>query len=241
MIRTIRIDRTFVPLAAALALLCALPGAAQETAEPAAPPDHEEIVRRFTAEVYNEQQLDAIPRYVADSFVDHSPGGPPGPHGPDFVRSQAEQTFAGMPDTHFEILHLFSEGDMVAMHWRVRGTASSAFGGGGAEGRKIDVEGISLFRMEDGKIAESWDIVDRLTLFQQAGFRITPPSAFRSAPDEGVEEEEAPREENGEPRTPRPEESRSAEDGEAAGGGGEAGEGPGEARDQTSSRGASSG
>jgi len=224
--------RTATPFTAVLALtalfLAASPATAQEAPQAAAadaPVDHEEIVRRFTAEVYNEKRLDAIPRYVADTFVDHSPGTPPGPHGPDFVRSQAEQTFAGMPDTHFEILHLFSEGDMVAMHWRVQGTASATFGGGGSTGRKIDVEGISLFRMEDGKIAESWDIVDRLTLFQQAGFRIAPPPAMPPpVPDEGEAEEEDTMEgdtmeEEGErqPPTPRLEEGRVEEDGEVEG------------------------
>lgn len=178
--------RSTLSLAAALVLLlCALPGAAEEGAStPESPADNEEIIRRFTAEVYNAQKLDAIPIYVAESFVDHSPGGPPGPHGPAFVRAQAEQSFSGMPDLTFSIEHLFSEGDMVAMHWRAKGTASAAFGGGGSEGRKIDVEGISLFRMDEGKIVESWDIVDRLTLFQQAGFRVMPPTAFRSQPEE---------------------------------------------------------
>lgn len=208
---------TALPLALTFALLCALSAAAQDAPPPEAPAGNEEVVRRFTEEVYNGRQLDAIPRYVADSFVDHSPGTPPGPHGPDFVRSQAEQTFAGLPDTHFDVLHLFSEDDMVAMHWRVRGTASAAFGGGGSTGREIDVEGISLFRMEDGKIVESWDIVDRLTLFQQAGFRVVgPPAAVQPAPEEEVGEEEAAPEEGDTP-TPRPEEGRVEEESEAAG------------------------
>jgi len=211
------------PVTLALALLCALPAAAQDAPPPEPPADNEEIVRRFTEEVYNERQLDAIPRYVADSFVDHSPGTPPGPHGPDFVRSQAEQTFAGLPDTHFDVLHLFSDDDMVAMHWRIRGTAAAAFGGGGSTGREIDVEGISLFRMEDGKIVESWDIVDRLTLFQQAGFRVVgPPAAVQpAAEEEGAASEptegEGAVEEESRPPTPRLEEGRVEEDGEAEG------------------------
>lgn len=170
---------------AALTLVCALPGAAEEDpAVAGSPAANEEIVRRYTAEVYNEQKLDAIPSYVSELFVDHSPGNPPGPHGTAHVRAQAEQSFAGMPDLHFAIEHLFAEDDMVAMHWRAQGTASATFGGGGSTGRKIDVEGISLFRIEGGKIVESWDIVDRLTLFQQAGFRMMPPTAFRSEPEE---------------------------------------------------------
>jgi predicted ester cyclase len=147
------------------------------------------IARQFTEEVYNQQMLDKIPEYVAVDFVDRSPGAPANAKGPDFVRAQAEQSLAGMPDLTFELLRTVAEGDLVTLHWKARGTGSAQLVGGAAEGKKIEIEGISIFRMQDGKIAESWDLVDRLALLQQAGFRIAPPAP--AAPADAPEAPEA--------------------------------------------------
>ncbi|HEX2253769.1 MAG TPA: ester cyclase [Thermoanaerobaculia bacterium] len=168
-------------LAILLVTAVALPAAAQEegVSQEAA---NTRIAQQFTEEVYNQQMLDKIPDYVAADFVDRSPGAPPGPHGPDFVRKQADQSFAGMPDLTFELLRTVAEGDLVTMHWKAVGTASAELAGGAAEGKRIELQGISIFRMQDGKIAESWDLVDRLSLLQQAGYRILPPAAPAAAP-----------------------------------------------------------
>ncbi len=134
----------------------------------ASPEDNRSIVEEFTRVVYNEQQLDRIPDYVGESFVDSSPGAPDDAKGPGFVLRQAKQSFVTFPDLTFEIQHTIAERDLVTMHWRATGTAAST-------GNPTIVEGISIFRMDEGKIVESWDIVDRLGMLQQLGFKITPP------------------------------------------------------------------
>lgn len=186
------------PLLAALLLTAgALPAAAQDEGT-SQEETNTRIVRQFTEEVYNQQMLDKIPEYVAADFADRSPGAPANAKGPDFVRAQAEQSLAGMPDLTFEVLRTVAEGDLVTMHWKARGTGSAQLVGGAAEGKKIEIEGISIFRMQDGKIAESWDLVDRLSLLQQAGFRISPPAGGAqpapgaTAPEATPDEEQAP-------------------------------------------------
>lgn len=133
------------------------------------PDENRKIVEEFTSVVYNEHQLDRIAEFVSEEFVDRTPGAPEDAKGPEFVRKQAEQTFKTFPDLKFEILRTVAEGEMVAIHWRGVGTASLT--------KKVTtVYGISIFRMTDGKIIESWDIVDRLSMIQQLGYRIAPPN-----------------------------------------------------------------
>jgi len=177
----IRPHRTAVVLAALL-LFAALPVAA---AEGAGAPEarNKQKATEFLEVIYNQRQLDKIPDFVADDFVDQTPGAPPPPHGPAMVRRQAEGTFAAFPDLKFEVKRMLAEGDLVAIHWFSQGKASAAMAGGAVEGRPATVQGISIFRYDDaGKIAESWDMVDRATMLQQLGFRFVPPTA-----EEGME------------------------------------------------------
>jgi hypothetical protein len=39
----------------------------------------------------------------------------------------------------------------------------------------VRVTGISILRIEDGKVIESSDLVDRVSRFRQVGFEATPP------------------------------------------------------------------
>jgi steroid delta-isomerase-like uncharacterized protein len=156
------------------AVLAASPTAA-ETMESTTTERNKELAQRFVDEVYNRRQLDKIPDYIADGFVDESPGAPPDARGPAWVLRQAEGTFAAFPDLKFEILRRVAEGDLVAVHWTSHGTASDQAAGGGAEGKKVEIQGISIFRYDDaGKVVGSWDIVDRLTMLRQLGLEVAP-------------------------------------------------------------------
>lgn len=169
-------------LAALVAAVPALPARAQAGALPdeeKATVDPVEVnkkaARLFVEDVYNDRNLEAIPLYVDPEFHDHSPGAPPHAEGPDFVREQAEFTLSAFPDLEFEILRLVGEGDKVAIHWKMTGTSSGVLGGPGSRGREVEIQGISLFRYEDGFVVESWDLVDRAALMEQLGFTLEPP------------------------------------------------------------------
>ena len=74
-----------------------------------------------------------------------------------------------------------AEGDLVAIHWTMTGTSTEAVAGPGGAGKAVAVDGISLFRYDDeGKVAESWDLVDRAGMLTQLGFQIRPPAAQSS-------------------------------------------------------------
>lgn len=166
-----------------LLLLVAAPAVAEESVTER----NERMARQFMDEVYNQRQLDKIPEYVAEAFVDSSPGAPESPQGREMVRLQAEATFAAFPDLVFEPLRLISEGDLVAIHWTSHGTASDQIAGPVAAGTEVELQGISIFRYDaKGRVVESWDIVDRAGLYRQLGFRILPPTG----PDEEPAAEE---------------------------------------------------
>ncbi len=64
---------------------------------------------------------------------------------------------------------MIAEGDRVMVRWTSRGTHQGESHGLPPTGKQVTNSGINIFRIADGKIAEVWDIYDRLWLWQQLG------------------------------------------------------------------------
>ena len=64
------------------------------------------------------------------------------------------------PDLHFTLEDELAEGNKVATRWVMRGTQGT---------RKIDVSGMDIFLIENGKIREIWVNMDTLAQARQMG------------------------------------------------------------------------
>jgi steroid delta-isomerase-like uncharacterized protein len=135
--------------------------------------ENKAIVRRYQ-EAYNSNNFDALNEIVAPDFISHSlaPGLPPGLQGGNLMH---QMTMAAMPDYQVSIDDLIAEEDKVVTRFTMTGTHTGAdFLGLSPSGRKINVTGISIFRLANGKIAEHWANEDALALLQQLGAMPTP-------------------------------------------------------------------
>jgi predicted ester cyclase len=137
--------------------------------------DNKQIVRRFTEEVYGQRKRASIDTYVHEKFVDHSPGTGPDAGGIDYVKDQWDRNYTAFPDLAFTLDDVLAEGDKVVARWTSHSTFTGKLGDVAGEGQKLTVQGVSIFRIEDGKIIESWDFVDRAGMLLQAGFKLVPP------------------------------------------------------------------
>jgi len=96
------------------------------------------------------------------------------------AREQSIKAFrAGAPDLHVTIDDMIAEGDKVALRWTTRGTERGSvrtpLGVTPATERAIDIPGINIFRVVNGKIAEEWIVWDTLGWAQQLGLVSRPP------------------------------------------------------------------
>jgi len=65
---------------------------------------------------------------------------------------------------------IVAEADWATAHWTFRGTHDRGpFLGVPPSGKRIEYAGVTVFRVEEGKLAEGWALFDRLWLFQQLG------------------------------------------------------------------------
>lgn len=75
----------------------------------------------------------------------------------------------GFSDISFTIIDAFGQGDKIVKHWNFKGTHSGEFFGIPASGKKVDIDGVTLVTMKDGKIAQEQDFMDNLLFYQQLG------------------------------------------------------------------------
>jgi hypothetical protein len=64
---------------------------------------------------------------------------------------------------------MIAENNRVMVRWTFYGTQDGEFSGLPPTHKQVVYSGINIFRIEDGRIAEIWDISDRLWLWQQLG------------------------------------------------------------------------
>jgi len=123
------------------------------------------LVRRAIG--YNHGAVDAGGDIFAPGFVAYMPGQPP------MDRVAFEQFVSGvtngMPGYTYEIHDQIAQGDVVANRVTWRGVHSGNMAGVPATGRSIELRGINMFRVNDGRIVEQWAELDMLGLLQQIG------------------------------------------------------------------------
>ena len=129
---------------------------------------NKDIVRHVSEGLYGQGDLSLVDRYFSEDFVNHDPD--PGFAGDrEGTRQSVGAIHAALSDVEATATHLVAEGDFVAVRWRVTGRHTGAYGTIPATGRKIDVNGIGIYRLSDGKIVEEWHRSDDLSLMQQLG------------------------------------------------------------------------
>jgi predicted ester cyclase len=161
--------RTFVFLA--LGLLALPPVVHSQTSPP--PEDaNKALVRRYLAEVLSAGRLDQLDQLLAADFVDSTPGAPQDVRGPEVVRGAQQRAREIFPQVEYVVDDLIAERDKVVARYTVRATSK---GSESAPGRPIEVTGITIFRIADGKIRETWIVNDQIEMFLQLGYTLQPP------------------------------------------------------------------
>jgi steroid delta-isomerase-like uncharacterized protein len=134
------------------------------------------IVRAFV-EAINRQDWRRFDELVAPDFVRHSSTSGQQPVcNRDQLRDFLADEASTFPDAHETVHFLVAEGDMVAVHSAFRGTQRGSMGPYPASGRTLSADFISIYRIADGRIAESWVEWDRLSSLIQLG-HVAPPQA----------------------------------------------------------------
>lgn len=129
--------------------------------------DHESIVRSFYNDVLNGRNLALAAELLTSNHVYHDPHveSAPGPAG----MIEAVRPYQVGLNGHWEVHDVLVADDYVTVRWTGSGIHDQEVMGIPPSGAKVEVEAISIHRMENGKIAENWTVWDTLTMLQQVG------------------------------------------------------------------------
>ena len=124
------------------------------------------LVRTFIEKLINEQNPAAIDDFLTADFVDHNapPEQPPGPEG---VRRVLERFLSVVANLRVETDMVVAEADKVAIRNRAQARHVGNFMGFPATGKMLTWTTISIYRIENGRIAERWGLLDHADLLRQ--------------------------------------------------------------------------
>lgn len=115
------------------------------------------IARRWFEDVINRRNLDAIAEIYAPDYVHHG-AEESEMRGPEAVHVLAAAILDASEDRHAVVDQQVVEGDLVATRFTSRGHHTGSFRGIPPTGRTWTTEGIIISRIEDGRIAEDWEV-----------------------------------------------------------------------------------
>lgn len=128
---------------------------------------NKEVVTRFYNDVFIRHDMSKLDTYMQDDYIQHNQDCPQGKAG--FVEF-FDVIFKALPDFKYTLKKMVAEGDIVMAFSRTTGThTGGAWLGKQASGNKLDYDVVDIFRVQDSKIAEHWDVADTFTFFKQLG------------------------------------------------------------------------
>ena len=129
------------------------------------------VARRVFDEIFNQGKFEAADEIYAKDFVNH---GRTRDIGLKEDQDAARGWKSAAPDLKMTVELMVAEGDLVTVLWRAEGTNTGTGNGIPATGRVIKGRGITIWRIQDGKIREEWSEFDMLSIMQQLG--LLPPA-----------------------------------------------------------------
>ncbi|UUU22359.1 ester cyclase [Streptomyces sp. DSM 40750] len=131
----------------------------------------DEEVRQIAVDmglIFNDGIDEVAHKLVAPEFIDYeAPEG--SPRGPEAYANTARWMRGVWEDARWEIVDSFAKGDKATLRVIFSGRQVQDFMGVPATGRKVRVQHIHIYRVEDGQVVEHWAVRDDLELYRQLG------------------------------------------------------------------------
>jgi predicted ester cyclase len=125
-----------------------------------------------TYEAWNEVDIEALKEIYSPDYVWHFAG--EGTLSLEDLIKDLNWEISAYPDRTFSTEDLISKGDKVISRYVFRGTHEGDSEDFPATRKRVEMEGIIIDRIENGKIVESWDVADLLSLYKQLGRELRP-------------------------------------------------------------------
>lgn len=118
------------------------------------------LMRRYYDEVFNRRNLGFLRAHLHPEVVGHGPGADDVVHGAEEVVAFSAYVYEVYDDYRLTVDDVVAEGDRVV----VRGSVTALHR---PTGRRVRFFGITIYRLEDGRVREYWRAYDRHDLYDR--------------------------------------------------------------------------
>lgn len=125
-------------------------------------------IARLVAELtdaWNVNDVELVASFYASDYEGMDVGEAALQRGPEGIRQTLARYGRAFPDLRFIVGETIVQGNRVALIWTARGTHQGIFMNIPPTGRTIEVRGVSLLTIEDGKVTHGlyiWDVAGML-------------------------------------------------------------------------------
>jgi len=155
--KNLRINVLFTAL---LLLSLVLPAYAQPSSLNPEETANQAIIERYFEEVINEQKTELVPEIYAEDYLFHSLEDGTEGRGIEGLEEFLPYFFQALPDIHYTIDRMVTEGNQVVVQATARGTHRGEFWGYPPSNNKIQVSEVFFYTLKDGKITENRRLID---------------------------------------------------------------------------------
>lgn len=127
---------------------------------------NKQLLANFANDVFVKKDLTNLNQYLREDYIQHNPLVPQGLSG---FQNFFADWFKAVPDWDYRLEKIVAEGDTVWVYGAYSGTHKGNWLGIPATGKHYSIHAVDIFRIENGKLAEHWDVFDTYSLFKQLG------------------------------------------------------------------------
>lgn len=120
----------------------------------------DDIVNKGEIDLINAKHFDANIKLIAN---------PENIVGIADFKAYYQNFLTGFSEIEFTIVDIFGQDNKIMKHWNFKGKHTGDFFGIPATGKAVDIDGVTLVKMNKGKITQEQDFMDNLTFMSQLG------------------------------------------------------------------------
>ncbi|MCF6264670.1 MAG: ester cyclase [Xanthomonadales bacterium] len=124
------------------------------------------LIGQFSEEVFVDKNLSNLEQYMLTDYIQHNPLVEQGSAG---FKAFFSNWFTTVPDFKYTLKNIIANDEYVWVYGTYSGTHTGDWLGIPATNNVYKFDGIDIFRISNGRLAEHWDVLDVYGLFKQLG------------------------------------------------------------------------
>jgi len=126
---------------------------------------NKQLVIDFIDVVFNQADVERAAEFASADYIQNTGM----PSGLAVLQGSILVLHTAFPDIQYTLFDIASEGDLVAARLVITGTQEGDFMGIPATDNRVAAATINFWRVEDGLLAEHWEVVDQFSFLGQLG------------------------------------------------------------------------